>query len=496
MGKQTEGCRGRLSRYLLSWGLRSFSTESEYYQWQHESLSPEELQSLQQLVAKRQGGQNEAADEQFYDFLAQPHILPILYSQRYQYFLTLGDHLFQRICSADRVLDFGCGVGILTLFLAQEFPAIQFVGVDRSEASLIVARQEAKRRGILNVRFEVKLLGAGSESPAGECFDLILSSQVLLQAEQEPGLPSNGWETFERLQDPVRQELLEKRTGLHVRLNTLLGSLHPEGRMVLFEKTWNLGRRVFFQRALASRGLGLIYPPLPCVIDTFQEREVDGPLFEVRRYRGQSPVSWGEDPPFSSGETLHRCGGENAKRLSKSFLSDQSLPAITKTHHQLGTVTWRFGRWQEALLGVFCEKSGGMVGAVIGGMVDKPIFLELWEKVQALDEAVLPEMLEDFWGEGFEESQEGSAPCYENHRPSAQQIFESLPEKWVDKEYSSREGEGRQCHIELGRTLSFTYLYWANTFDQRQIVLIDHQRETLLREYYEESLTQIRLPPA
>jgi len=61
-----------LIRYLQSWGLREFHDEASYYEWQRSTLSQEDLQALQSLVQQREGGENEEADIQFYDLLANP----------------------------------------------------------------------------------------------------------------------------------------------------------------------------------------------------------------------------------------------------------------------------------------------------------------------------------------------------------------------------------------------------------------------------------------
>ena len=55
--------------------------------------------------------------------------------------------------------------------------------------------------------------------------------------------------------------------------------------------------------------------------------------------------------------------------------------------------------------------------------------------------------------------------------------------------------DGRTMHIELGTCKDLVYLYWANTFDQRQIVLMTTQRLKELEDYYQESLVEMRTDP-
>ncbi len=69
--------------------------------------------------------------------------------------LTIGTAVCRRIAPAQKVLDFGCGVGILTIFFALQHPDVEFVGIDRSSRSVEMACLEAEKRQIRNVRFEI-----------------------------------------------------------------------------------------------------------------------------------------------------------------------------------------------------------------------------------------------------------------------------------------------------------------------------------------------------
>lgn len=51
------------------------------------------------------------------------------------------------------VLEAGCGIGVQTIPLAQRNPMARFVAIDRSGASLAIARESARAAGISNVAF-------------------------------------------------------------------------------------------------------------------------------------------------------------------------------------------------------------------------------------------------------------------------------------------------------------------------------------------------------
>ncbi|MDH3504489.1 MAG: methyltransferase domain-containing protein [Nitrospirota bacterium] len=483
-----------LFQYLQSWGLREFRDEASYYEWQRETLSEEELRDFQRLIEHRYGGEHVDGDIEFYDVLARPDLTPVLYSQRFNYFLTIGASVCRRIVPACRVLDFGCGVGILTVFFAQQHPGVEFVGIDRSSRSIEMACLEAEKRQLTNIRFEVSQVPPHQISGT---YDLILSTHALFQAEREPGLPSRSWKTFQRVGDLQRQEQLEVLTGLQGRLDPLLLVLGPMGRMILFEKTWNLGRRIFFQRALDARGLFPVSSPVFCRYRSLDEEVTDGPVYEVARLsQGVETSVWDEEPYRESGETLYRCIGIAAERMGRVLAVDQVSETVSGVHSSMGSWMFRFGLWKEVFVWGLCEHSSGSTGLVIGGDADRDLLHQLVETVTHISESDFERLVQDFWGSLTHAGEDQSVPCYENHHPSAQTIYEALPSKYIQQESTFQDGEGREMHIELGTTTNLTYLYWANTFDQRQLVLMDEERAQVLSEYYRESFQHPHGPPA
>jgi len=382
-----------LRSHLAQWGLRLFSSDADYFAWQRAALSVSDLKQLAEQVERKRSGarRDEIA---FYDLTATSRILPVLYSQRYEYFMEVGRRVVSRIAPAAAVLDFGCGVGILTTFYARQYPETQFVGIDRSPESIAVAQSQAEALGLRNVRFECCDV---ETSPLAGAYDTIIATHALVQTEQDSGIPSQDWTTFERARDESQQTAFEQRTGIAVRLDRLSEVLSPGGRMILFEKTRQLARRVPFQRALAGRGLQLIEPPEPIRYRLVEEVADDGPFYVVGKGRAGS-FEWNEAPELDEGAPLNRVMLRSASRDS-------------------------------------------------------------------------------------------DAPLYENHWPSAQQAWESLTDRVVQQEDTRREADGRQLHVELGVVEGLAYLYCANTFDQRQLIVVEASRRELLDSYYREILS-------
>jgi SAM-dependent methyltransferase len=382
--------RTTLHEHLAWWGLKRFTSDTEYFSWQREKLSSADLNRLNQQVERKQTGdrQDEIA---FYDLTAQPHILPVLYSQRYEYYSEIGSRVASRIGKSKAILDFGCGVGILTTFYARQFPDRPFVGIDRSPASIAVAQQHAEKLGLTNLRFECVEIESGDLSGS---YDLTIATHALVQAEQDPGIPSRSWQTFERAEDARQQTQFEQRTAIGVRLDRLRGALLSNGRMIVFEKTRQLARRVPLQRAFARRGLQLLETPEPIRYSLVEEVSDDGPLYVLTNGEGGG-IEWDEMPE-----------------------SDEGLPFDP-------------------------------------------------DHVRA-------------------NSTDPDTPLYENHWPSAQRVWEGLNGKKMTKETTRQGSHGRQMHVELGTAERFSYLYVANTFDQRQLVIVEPARTAMVETYYEE----------
>jgi len=290
-----------LHSHLAWWGLRRFTSDEAYFRWQRETLSPAELTALHRHVEQKRRGSS--GDEvAFYDATAHPNILPVLYSQRYDYYLAIGPRVTDRLGGARSILDVGCGVGILTTFYAKQYPNKTFVGIDRSPASISRAREQAKALGLTNLTFEC--LDLDHTLPT-RSYDLIIATHALVQAEQDPGIPSCGWNTFERASESQQQADFERRTGIGTRLDRLSTLLSAQGRMIVFEKTRQLARRVPLQRALAARDLGLIEQPELIRYLLVEEIADDGPFYLLGR--GEShQLHWDELPEPDEGHPFDR----------------------------------------------------------------------------------------------------------------------------------------------------------------------------------------------
>lgn len=86
--------------------------------------------------------------------------------------------LARRLPELQTVLDLACGAGYWPLEVARAYPELQVVGVDHRPAMVERARDQARIRGLSNVRFEVMATQDGLDFP-DESFDFV-NARLLL----------------------------------------------------------------------------------------------------------------------------------------------------------------------------------------------------------------------------------------------------------------------------------------------------------------------------
>ena len=69
--------------------------------------------------------------------------------------LAFLDYLTPYLAPGVRILDVGCGLGTLSIALAQKDPDCEVYAIDISEEQIEIAKAQAQERGVGNVRFSV-----------------------------------------------------------------------------------------------------------------------------------------------------------------------------------------------------------------------------------------------------------------------------------------------------------------------------------------------------
>ncbi|AMV40908.1 class I SAM-dependent methyltransferase [Planctomyces sp. SH-PL62] len=102
-----------------------------------------------------------------------------------EHILPMAPGLADRLEAGADALDVGCGAGHALHLLAETFPASRFVGRDFSEEAIALARGEADRRGLNNVRFEVRDAALPCDP---EAYDLITAFDAIHDQARPAGV--------------------------------------------------------------------------------------------------------------------------------------------------------------------------------------------------------------------------------------------------------------------------------------------------------------------
>jgi demethylmenaquinone methyltransferase/2-methoxy-6-polyprenyl-1,4-benzoquinol methylase len=90
---------------------------------------------------------------------------------------------------ATRIMDQGCGTGILTFQIARKFPRSRIVGVELRDEYLDIAKEKGQTLKLSNVEF---ITGRAEEVLLEEEFDCIVSSYLAKYADLKALIPNNN----------------------------------------------------------------------------------------------------------------------------------------------------------------------------------------------------------------------------------------------------------------------------------------------------------------
>lgn len=146
---------------------------SYLYTWPDRVLSYDQLSAYRTLIQRRETGEPVAhitGQREFWSLMLKVTVDTLIPRPETE---LLVEKALQRLPDAPCSLaDLGTGTGAIALALASERPDCRVTAVDRSEAALAVARENAGQHG-LRVEF---LQGSWFEPLAGRRFDLIVSN--------------------------------------------------------------------------------------------------------------------------------------------------------------------------------------------------------------------------------------------------------------------------------------------------------------------------------
>jgi ubiquinone/menaquinone biosynthesis C-methylase UbiE len=127
---------------------------------------------------RRGGGVPYSRFPRFHEVMAEDSGQSVVSSLE-SHVLPLVPGLADRLARGIRVLDVGCGRGRVITRLAELYPASRFVGLDLSEEAIAAARDDATRKGLKNVAFEVADVSGFDQTAEAGAYDLVTTFDAI-----------------------------------------------------------------------------------------------------------------------------------------------------------------------------------------------------------------------------------------------------------------------------------------------------------------------------
>jgi len=177
-----------LQNHLKQYGIQYFEDDS-YWNWAGEILfkkiGPKGVDKLEKLRLPLQNGQETTKERQlFYDFISDPKIANVIHSSKAGAIKASGEKVYEFIHDKKLILDFGCNIGYLTTWYAQENLNSNVIGYDLSKKSIQTAKSFVTRFKLQNVNFFAGDIAQLSTYN----FDLIVDTQSIFESEDKSNI--------------------------------------------------------------------------------------------------------------------------------------------------------------------------------------------------------------------------------------------------------------------------------------------------------------------
>ena len=154
---------------------------------------------------------------------------------------------------AARLLDVGCGPGVLTCAYAQAMPDSEVLGVDAVPEAIACAEELAARLGVRNVSFEVGDCRVPPDDDGLGQFDQLVAVTALADAGLYPQHPPAHREAFSTVADVDGPGVVFRSPGVA----SVAARLSGGGTLLAFDRTPDASQAVRFGAALLHSGVDL-----------------------------------------------------------------------------------------------------------------------------------------------------------------------------------------------------------------------------------------------
>ena len=167
---------------LERYGIRQFHGP-DYWEWGLRQLGKKNAMKIDRLRKPLQRGDPTRRELlAFYEFVAQPSIAGIVHSIKADAIRASGEAVLSHLDDSPKsVLDVGCNIGYLSVWLSKTLPQTEVLGIDISPSSIETAKTMAKKLEATDVTF---VAGDPRTELKGKIFDSVIDCQTLLDANE------------------------------------------------------------------------------------------------------------------------------------------------------------------------------------------------------------------------------------------------------------------------------------------------------------------------
>lgn len=161
--------------------------------------------------------------DRFHEVMAQDSEQTVV-DALHDHILPLVPGLDDRLERGLRMLDVGCGRGKALVELAGRYPESEFLGYDLSEEAVAWARENASRRGLDNVRFEVRDVSDFDETAEPDAFDFVTTFDAV-HDQKDPAAVLRGIARTLRPDGVYLMQDIRASSHVHENLDHPLGTI-------------------------------------------------------------------------------------------------------------------------------------------------------------------------------------------------------------------------------------------------------------------------------
>lgn len=236
-----------IEEYLRYEGIKQFPNSRSYWNWANGALGTKSAKKLADAMKQRADGDTETEAE-FYDFLSRQDIVRAAASFEHALLVQIAYWVEKSLPLQGTVIELGCHTGLLTRYFALARPDLKFVGIDRSEKAIQLARENAQEHKTTNLDFVLQDLRTGS-LPEDIKADCILTGRVLGGLMSRILRRRNSWKDYEYPQlDP------EMDSDVRPILNQCLKMLAIDGKLLVTERLSTFDRFTRLWLAFQEQG--------------------------------------------------------------------------------------------------------------------------------------------------------------------------------------------------------------------------------------------------